>query len=106
MVYQTLLWSVSRGAAFPWLTVWHLELGQMEAMTVPVASLDINLYRDDLQERAQPLVRPTQMPFPVDGKKIVLVDDVLFHRSHYPSCSWMHLMDFGRPGQVQSGDTG
>ena len=75
------------------------ELGQMEAMTVPVASLDINLYRDDLQERAQPLVRPTQMPFPVDGKKIVLVDDVLF-TGRTIRAALDALMDFGRPGQV------
>ena len=76
------------------------ELGQREAVTVPVASLDINLYRDDLQERAQPLVRPTQMPFPVDGKKIVLVDDVLF-TGRTIRAALDALMDFGRPGQVQ-----
>ena len=76
------------------------ELGQMEDVTVPVASLDINLYRDDLQERAQPLVRPTQMPFPVDGKKIVLVDDVLF-TGRTIRTAMDALMGFGRPKQVQ-----
>ena len=76
------------------------ELGQMEDVTVPVASLDINLYRDDLQERAQPLVRPTQMPFPVDGKKIVLVDDVLF-TGRTIRAAMDALMDFGHPKQVQ-----
>ena len=54
------------------------DLGQLEGVEVPVGALDINLYRDDLQERAQPLVRPTQMPFRIDGKRVVLVDDVLF----------------------------
>ncbi len=77
-----------------------LELAQLEDVTVPVASLDINLYRDDLQERAQPLVRPTQMPFPVDGKKIVLVDDVLF-TGRTIRAALDALMDFGRPGRVQ-----
>ena len=76
------------------------ELGQMEDVTVPVASLDINLYRDDLQERAQPLARPTQMPFPVDGKKIVLVDAVLF-TGRTIRTAMDALMDFGRPKQVQ-----
>ena len=76
------------------------ELGQLESVTVPVASLDINLYRDDLQERAQPLVRPTQIPFPVDGKKIVLVDDVLF-TGRTIRAAMDALMALGRPKQLQ-----
>ena len=76
------------------------DLGELESVTVPVGKLDINLYRDDLQERAQPLVRPTQMPFRVDGKKIVLVDDVLF-TGRTIRAALDALMDFGRPGQVQ-----
>ena len=75
-------------------------LGELESVTVPVGKLDINLYRDDLQERAQPLVRPTQMPFRIDGKKIVLVDDVLF-TGRTIRAALDALMDFGRPGQVQ-----
>ena len=54
------------------------NLAAFEGAEVPVASLDINLYRDDLQERAQPRVRPTEMPFSIAGKRVVLVDDVLF----------------------------
>ena len=77
-----------------------VELAQLEGGVVAVASLDINLYRDDLQERAQPLVRPTQMPFSIEGKKIVLVDDVLF-TGRTIRAALDALMDFGRPGQVQ-----
>ena len=77
-----------------------VELAHLEGGVVAVASLDINLYRDDLQERAKPLVRPTQMPFSIEGKKIVLVDDVLF-TGRTIRAALDALMDFGRPGQVQ-----
>ena len=76
------------------------RLGQLEPVDVPVGALDINLYRDDLQERAQPLVRPTQMPFPIDGRKVVLVDDVLF-TGRTIRAALDALTDFGRPAQVQ-----
>ncbi len=76
------------------------DLGQLEGAVVPVASLDINLYRDDLQERAQPLVRPTQIPFSIAGKKIVLVDDVLF-TGRTIRAALDALMDLGRPSEVQ-----
>ena len=65
-----------------------------------MGALDINLYRDDLQERAQPLVRPTRMPFPIDGKKVVLVDDVLF-TGRTIRAALDALTDLGRPAQVQ-----
>ncbi len=76
------------------------NLVQLEGVAVPVGALDINLYRDDLQERAQPLVRPTQMPFRIADKKVVLVDDVLF-TGRTIRAALDALMDFGRPGQVQ-----
>ena len=76
------------------------DLGELEGTEVPVGALDINLYRDDLQERAQPLVRPTQMPFRIDRKRVVLVDDVLF-TGRTIRAALDALMDFGRPGQVQ-----
>ena len=46
---------------------------------IPVGTLDITLYRDDLSQLAsQPIVMPTELPFDVSGKKIILVDDVIF----------------------------
>ena len=76
------------------------DLRQLEPAPVPVGALDINLYRDDLQERAQPLVRPTRMPFPMDGRKVVLVDDVLF-TGRTIRAALDALTDLGRPAQVQ-----
>src|SRR3977135_4024745 len=48
---------------------------------IPTGALDITLYRDDLMRHAvgpQPLVRRTEIPFSIDDKKILLVDDVLY----------------------------
>ena len=70
-----------------------------------MGALDINLYRDDLQERAQPLVRPTQMPFRIDGKRVVLVDDVLF-TGRTIRAALDALMDFGTAGAGATGDIG
>lgn len=71
-----------------------------EGAEVPVASLDINLYRDDLSSRAQPLVRPTAFPTSVDGMRIVLVDDVLF-TGRSIRAAMDALTDLGRPKVVQ-----
>ena len=71
-----------------------------EGDEVPVASLDINLYRDDLSSRAQPLVRPTAFPTSVDGMRIVLVDDVLF-TGRSIRAALDALIDLGRPQVVQ-----
>ena len=54
------------------------NLKEFEGGEVPVAALDINLYRDDLQARSIPLVRPTTIPEDIQGKRVVLVDDVLY----------------------------
>ena len=45
---------------------------------VPVGILDVNMHRDDLDQRAAPTIHPTVIPFDVTGKTVVLVDDVLF----------------------------
>ena len=71
-----------------------------EGAEVPVASLDINLYRDDLSSRAQPLVRPTTIPFDVHDARVVLVDDVLF-TGRSVRAALDALTDLGRPQEVQ-----
>jgi pyrimidine operon attenuation protein / uracil phosphoribosyltransferase len=71
-----------------------------ENVKVPVGVLDINLYRDDLTSHPQPLVRPTALPVRVDGRIIVLVDDVLF-TGRTARAALNALMDLGRPQQVQ-----
>ena len=73
---------------------------EFEGAKTPVASLDINLYRDDLQERSRPSVRPTEIPFSIKDKKVVLVDDVLF-TGRTIRAALDALNDFGRPRQVQ-----
>ena len=71
-----------------------------EGAEVPVASLDINLYRDDLSSRAQPLVRPTTFPFDLHDTRAVLVDDVLF-TGRSVRAALDALTDLGRPQAVQ-----
>ena len=73
---------------------------QFEGVEVPVAELDISLYRDDLQERVGPLVKPTNLPVDIRDKKVVLVDDVLY-TGRTVRAAMDALNDFGRPQQVQ-----
>ena len=62
-----------------------------------LGTLDITLYRDDLSTLAKhPLVRPTTLPFDVDGTKIVLVDDVLY-TGRTIRAALDQIADFGRP---------
>jgi len=66
----------------------------------PLGTLDIALYRDDLSERASaPVVGPTDIPFSITGKTIVLVDDVLY-TGRTVRAALDELVDFGRPRRV------
>ncbi len=76
------------------------KLAEFEGAEVPVASLDISLYRDDLQERSRPVVHPTDMPVSIQDKRVVLVDDVLF-TGRTIRAAMDALNDFGRPDQIQ-----
>ena len=76
------------------------NLSEFEGSEVPVADLDINLYRDDVKSRMSPRIRPTRMPVDIQGKKVVLVDDVLF-TGRTVRAAMDALNDFGRPQQVQ-----
>jgi pyrimidine operon attenuation protein/uracil phosphoribosyltransferase len=70
---------------------------------VPVGALDITLYRDDLMRYPvgpQPLVRSTEIPFSIDDKKILLVDDVLY-TGRTIRAALDALIDFGRPQSIQ-----
>jgi pyrimidine operon attenuation protein/uracil phosphoribosyltransferase len=67
---------------------------------VPVGILDVSMHRDDLDRRAAPKVYPTVMPFDVNGKTIVLVDDVLFS-GRTTRAAMDALNDFGRPKKIQ-----
>jgi pyrimidine operon attenuation protein/uracil phosphoribosyltransferase len=66
----------------------------------PFGTLDIALYRDDLAEKgAAPVIGPTDVAFPVEGKTIVLVDDVLY-TGRTVRAALDELVDFGRPRRV------
>jgi pyrimidine operon attenuation protein / uracil phosphoribosyltransferase len=70
---------------------------------VPTGALDITLYRDDLmrnQVGPQPLVRKTEIPFSIDDRTIVLVDDVLY-TGRTTRAALDALIDFGRPRAIQ-----
>lgn len=70
---------------------------------VPTGVLDITLYRDDLMRHdvgVQPLVRSTDIPFNLEGKHVLLVDDVLF-TGRTIRAALDALIDFGRPRTIQ-----
>jgi pyrimidine operon attenuation protein/uracil phosphoribosyltransferase len=68
---------------------------------LPVGTLDITLYRDDLTTVGpQAILKETRIPFPIDGRRIVLIDDVLF-TGRTIRAALDGLMDFGRPCQIQ-----
>ena len=71
-----------------------------EGIQVPVGALDINLYRDDLAHRPQPLLRRTIMPTEVDDRTVVLVDDVLF-TGRSIRAAMDAITDLGRPKRMQ-----
>lgn len=73
----------------------------IEQVDVPSGIIDITLYRDDLSRSVQqPEVRGTKIPFAVEGKRVVLVDDVLF-TGRTIRAALDALIDFGRPRNVQ-----
>ena len=78
-------------------------LREITGHDIPTGSLDITLYRDDLMRHAvgpQPLVRRTEIPFSIDDKKILLVDDVLY-TGRTTRAALDALIDFGRPKAIQ-----
>ena len=68
--------------------------------TVGSGSLDVNMHRNDLDRRATPQIHPTNIPFDVTGKTVVLVDDVLFS-GRTIRAAMDALNDFGRPKKIQ-----
>jgi pyrimidine operon attenuation protein/uracil phosphoribosyltransferase len=67
---------------------------------VPVGRLDVSMHRDDLDQHAAPTIQPTVMPFDLNGKTVVLVDDVLFS-GRTTRAALDALNDFGRPRRIQ-----
>ena len=77
------------------------RIAAIEGKIVPVGILDITLYRDDLSTIAeQPVVHETKLPSNINGKIVVLVDDVLF-TGRTTRAALDALVDYGRPRQIQ-----
>ena len=78
------------------------NLAEFEGIEVPVATLDVSLYRDDNRARSQSQtkLKPTDIPMGIQGKRVVLVDDVLY-TGRTIRAAMDALVDFGRPQQIQ-----
>ncbi len=77
------------------------NIEDFEGLKIPVGALDITPYRDDLASlNRQPLVKRTDIPVNIDGKSIVLVDDVLY-TGRSTRAAMDALIDLGRPRLIQ-----
>ena len=79
------------------------QLHGLTGVVVPTGALDITLYRDDLMRHAvgpQPVIRRTEIPFSIDDRLILLVDDVLY-TGRTIRAALDALIDFGRPKAIQ-----
>jgi len=78
-----------------------IAIAENEGVEVPVGALDITFYRDDLSMVAQqPVVKGTELPSGIDGKTIILVDDVLY-TGRTIRAAMDALVDFGRPQAIR-----
>jgi pyrimidine operon attenuation protein/uracil phosphoribosyltransferase len=75
----------------------HRELG----LATPVGALDISFYRDDFDSAGlRHQVKPSQIPFDVNGRHIIVVDDVLY-TGRTVRAAMNELFDYGRPGKIE-----
>lgn len=81
--------------------VWVAErLHDLLSLDEPLGKLDISFYRDDFTRIGlNPAVRPSQLPFTVDGRHIILVDDVLY-TGRTVRAALNEIFDYGRPDSV------
>ncbi|MBW2559788.1 MAG: bifunctional pyr operon transcriptional regulator/uracil phosphoribosyltransferase PyrR [Deltaproteobacteria bacterium] len=77
------------------------KISAIEGIEIMSGTLDITLYRDDvLSTGKRPVIEGTYIPFPLDHKRVILVDDVLF-TGRTIRAAMDALMDFGRPERIQ-----
>ncbi|NMA95764.1 MAG: bifunctional pyr operon transcriptional regulator/uracil phosphoribosyltransferase PyrR [Clostridiales bacterium] len=77
------------------------KIGQFENVDIPVGILDITLYRDDLSVLAEhPIIHSTDIPFDVNDKILVMVDDVLY-TGRTARAAMDAIIDNGRPRAIQ-----
>jgi pyrimidine operon attenuation protein/uracil phosphoribosyltransferase len=92
-----------RARGVPIATRLASHLRAIAGVDVPTGALDITLYRDDLMRHAvgpQPVIRRTEIPFSIDGQRILLADDVLY-TGRTIRAALDALIDFGRPKEIQ-----
>ena len=75
-------------------------IAEVEGAEPPLGAVDIALYRDDVADLIKPAIGPTELPFAVEGMRIVLIDDVLY-TGRTVRAALDALNDYGRPGAVQ-----
>ena len=92
--------SVCAPGASRWPSAWPPRSPHIDGATLPVGTLDITLYRDDLDMRGAPVIRGTDIPFSIKNKTVVLVDDVLF-TGRTIRAALDALIDLGRPRMIQ-----
>ena len=79
------------------------KINDINGIEVDLGVLDITLYRDDLAAGKQnPVIKKTSIPFPLEGKQVVLIDDVLF-TGRTIRAAIDALIDCGRPATIQLG---
>ncbi|MEF9925216.1 MAG: bifunctional pyr operon transcriptional regulator/uracil phosphoribosyltransferase PyrR [Raoultibacter sp.] len=76
------------------------KIEEIEGANVALGSLDISFYRDDVLTHLAPEVHGTKIPFDIDGKDLILVDDVLY-TGRTIRAALDAIMDLGRPATVQ-----
>jgi len=76
------------------------EIASIEGSSPPVGSLDVSFYRDDVGLRRPQEIASSNLPFDVEGKTVILVDDVLF-TGRTVRAAIDALVDLGRPRRVQ-----
>ena len=81
----------------------HTLVGELTGESIPLGDLDISFYRDDIEARApdaQPVVLSSHLDFELEGRTVILVDDVLF-TGRTVRAAIDALFDYGRPQRVQ-----
>lgn len=76
------------------------RLAEIEGESLPLGTIDVTMYRDDLSSRGSLPVGKTDLPFPLEGRRIILVDDVLY-TGRTIRAAMDALMDIGRPRSIQ-----
>lgn len=89
----------TRGIPLAWRIAGYIV--EIENQMLEVGALDITLYRDDLSKVAvEPVVNSTNVPFSIEGKTVVLVDDVIF-TGRTARAALDAIMELGRPKRIQ-----